>query len=91
MKYALIDYGDGDIAELWGSFTGEDVELFFERHARQCFGIRKSISDFILLGMRESSLPEPWASMAGAATVLKHSGDVIVWNAAGEKIKSEWD
>lgn len=88
--YAQIDYGFGE-AQFWGDFDKTTVQREFYRHANQCFGIRKSISDFQLLVITDEPLPEPWAKMEGAATVLKHSGDVIVWNAAGEKIKSEWD
>lgn len=92
MAYAKIDYGFG-IAELWGEFDINTVKREFYEKANQCFGIRKSISGFELLSFGEhEGLPSPWNSMEGAATVLKHSGgDTIVWNALGEKIKSEWD
>jgi len=89
-KRAVIDYGCG-IAEFWGSFTKASVERQFMRHANQCFGIRKSIMGFELKSIEPSVLPEPWCLMTGAATVLKHSGDIIVWNEAGDKIKSEFD
>lgn len=87
---AEINYGYGT-AELWGNFTAETVEREFYHYANQCFGIRKSISDFRLIEIMDEALPEPWAKFEGATTVLKHSGDVIVWDAQGEKIKSEWD
>lgn len=91
-RYAEIDYGDGGTAELWGDFDEMSVERAFMHHANQCFGIRKSIMGFRLISMSGAPIPDPWARMEGAATVLKHSGgDTIVWNAAGEKIKSEWD
>jgi len=88
---ADIDYGEGDKAQLWGDFTNETVEAVFMEKAGQCFGIRKSILGFTLDCIEPAELPDPWRQMAGAATVLKHSGDTIVWNGAGEKIKSEWD
>ena len=90
MMHAVINYGDAE-ADLWGSFNEETVEDFFYRHANQCFGIRKSILSFALVDIEPSPLPSPWDRFEGAATVLQHSGDTIVWNAAGEKIKSEWE
>lgn len=92
MNCAEIDYGFGT-AKVWGDITEDDAERFFMRHANQCFGIRKSISRFRLLAIVPcESLPEPWARMEGATTVLSHSGgDTIVWDQSGEKIKSEWD
>lgn len=92
MNEAEIDYGHG-MAKMWGDFDAETVRGFFFQHANQCFGIRKSISGFRLISISQAAaLPEPWAKMEGATTVLKHSGgDTIVWNAKGEKIKSEWD
>ena len=92
MSMAMINYGFG-VAELVGDFTEEDAEGFFMKHANQCFGIRKSISDFKLLSFdSEGELNEFWSKIEGAKTLLKHSGgDVIVWNDKGEKIKSEWD
>lgn len=90
IMHAEIDYGYGT-ANFWGSFDRETVKREFYHFANQCFGIRKSISQFALVSIEPSALPDPWAKFAGAATVLKHSGDTIVWDAAGEKIKSEWD
>jgi hypothetical protein len=91
VMHAVIDYGYG-IAHLWGDFTEETVKRAFYHHANQCFGIRKSIMGFTLDSIEEAALPDPWAKLDGAATVLKHSGgDTIVWNADGDKIKSEWD
>jgi hypothetical protein len=90
-SYARIDYGNGR-AQLWGTFDAKSVNGIFHKYAGQCFGIRKSLEAFILLEFRpDTPLPEPWNTMPGAATILKHSGDTIVWNKAGEKIKSEWD
>lgn len=91
MKHAEIDYGDGGIANIWGEFDESTVEAFFEEKANQCFGIRKSIFHVKPLLIEDAELPEPWDKFDGAATVLKHNGDVIVWNASGEKIKSEFD
>ena len=92
MKKAEIDYGDGGKAEFWGDFDESSVQRSFYQHANQCFGIRKSIMGFTLLSLEDSELPEPWNKLEGAAVVLKHSGgDTIIWDAAGEKIKSEWD
>lgn len=91
MAYAEIDYG-GSVAKLWGDFTEEAVRRVFHQHANQCFGIRNSIMGFELLKFEEDTLlPAPWSKMEGAATMLKHSGDTIVWNSDGEKIKSEFD
>ena len=91
MAYAQIDYGCGK-AQFWGDFTSQTVKRQFTRHANQCFGIRKSIMRTDVLTFEAgAALPEPWAALPGAASVLKHSGDTIVWDADGEKIKSEWD
>lgn len=91
VMHAEIDYGDGAKARIWGEFTAETVERFFRQKANQCFGIRKSIMGFTLDFIEPAELPAPWDRMPGAAVVLMHSGDVIVWNDADEKIKSEWD
>lgn len=88
--FAEIDYGYGK-AKIWGVFDADTVERFFMRHANQCFGIRKSISQFDLLVIVPEDLPDPWNKFEGAATVLKHSGDTIVWDADGTKLKTEWD
>jgi len=90
MMRADIDYG-GPTAVFYGDFTAETVKAEFYDKANQCFGIRKSIMGFRLISIEAAELPEPWCKLEGAATMLKHSGDTIVWNAAGEKIKSEWD
>ena len=91
MRYARINFGCG-VAELWGDFDVASVEEFFERHASQCFGIRKSITDFRLEHIELADhIPPPWGRLPGAVTMLSHSGDTIVWDAEGEKIKSEWD
>lgn len=92
MGKAMIDYGCG-VAELIGDFAEENTERFFMTHANQCFGIRKSITDFKLLSFdSDGELSEFWKTVEGAKTFLKHSGgDTIVWDDAGEKIKSEWD
>ena len=92
MAHAMIDYGEG-VAELVGDFTEDTAEDFFMDHANQCFGIRKSISDFKLLSFEdERGLGDFWSKVEGAKTMLKHSGgDTIVWDDKGDKIKSEWD
>ena len=88
--HARIDYGFGE-ADFYGDFDKDTVKRQFYHHANQCFGIRKSISDFKLLSIEEAGLPLPWRLIVGATTMLQHSGDTIVWDANGEKIKSEWD
>ena len=92
MSKAIINYGEGT-AELIGNFKKEETENFFMNHANQCFGIRKSISNFKLISFdKKGTLEEPWNLMKGAETMLKHSGgDTIIWDDKGEKIKSEWD
>lgn len=90
IMHAEIDYGYGK-AEIWGEFDADTVERFFTRHANQCFGIRKSIAQVDVLFIGQGEIPSPWGLLPGAAAVLKHSGDTVVWNAAGEKIKSEFD
>lgn len=89
-RYAEIDYGGGT-AEYWGPFDADTVERDFMRHANQCFGIRKSISQFSIVVLCPEDLPEPWVKLPSATRVLKHSGYTIVWNSADDKIKSEWD
>ncbi len=91
LSCAEINYGNGT-AKMWGKFSEGNAERFFMAHANQCFGIRKSISDFKLVALVPcEKLPDPWSKMQGAATVLSHNGDVIVWGDKGEKIKGEWD
>lgn len=60
----------------------------FHELADQCFGIRKSIGRVYL--MSESN-EYPIDMIPDEFERLEHNGDVIIWNAAGEKIKSEWD
>jgi hypothetical protein len=89
--YAMIDYERG-VAQIWGNFDKSTAIDFFETHAGQCFGIRKSIGEVKLLEIKDESIQEPWSKMEGAAVVLKHTGgDTSVWGADGAKIKSEWD
>src|SRR5690606_12852147 len=89
-KY-MIDYGFGR-AELWTSVAPENAERRFYQLAGQCFGIRKSIAYCEILSNVEEPIPEPWSKLKGAYEVLKDSGgDTIVWDAQGEKVKSEWD
>lgn len=91
IRHAVIDYGGGR-ADFWGHFDEATVQKLFMRHANQCFGIRKSIMRFKVIGLREcTALPEPWCRIADARIVLKHGGDTIVFGTDGEKLKSEWD
>ena len=56
--------------------------------ANQCFGIRKSITQTILVKMSDE---QPRYLLQREYERLEHSGDVIVWDKDGNKIKSEWD
>ena len=90
-KKAVINYGYG-VALLWGDFTAETVESVFHQHANQCFGIRKSISMCQIVSLEDTDMPEIFGCPHDqTAVILKHSGDTIVWNATGEKIRSEFD
>lgn len=80
-----IDYGFG-IAVLYTPH--ENWEDRFMELAGQCFGIRKSIAYAKLISKSNESYPCP---LNGEYERLEHSGDIIVWNSAGEKIKDEWD
>lgn len=84
MKYK-IDYQYG-VAYLYT--PSEDWEERFYHLAGQCFGIRKSIGDVKLI---EKSDDKPKYFLVNEYERLEHSGDVIVWNEDGEKIKAEWD
>lgn len=88
--YAKIDYGYGT-AHLYGNFDSDTVKRYFMKYANQCFGIRKSIAKVEVLELKTCELPEPWALFPDVKTILKHNGDVIVWNSTDDKIKSEWD
>lgn len=81
----MIDYGFG-VAKLYT--PREDWRSRFYELADQCFGIRKSIAYANLIGEYSESPRDP---LPGEYERLEHNGDVIVWNEAGEKIKSEWD
>jgi len=83
-KYT-IDYGFGK-AQLY--IPSEDWEERFERLAYQCFGIRKSIMQTVLI---EKTDEKPRNTIDGEYERLEHNGDVIIWNEHGEKIKSEFD
>lgn len=98
MAYAMINYGGGGRAEIWGDFDRDNAVSAFYSMANECFGIRKSIMDDQLLDFDENAaMPKPWSKLEGAAKMLRHNCggwpmyDIIVWDAAGEKIKSEWD
>lgn len=84
MRYT-IDYGCG-IATLFTPH--EDWKNRFYALAEQCFGIRKSIFYAKLLSADEVGPQNPYA---GEYERLEHDGDIIIWDAIGEKIKSEWD
>lgn len=99
--HAEIDYGGGGLAKIWGEFDADTVEREFYSHANECFGIRKSIMNFRLIKIEKADdLPDPWHNMEKAAFVLEHNcgvgafeifKDVIVFDADGEKLKSEFD
>ena len=99
MAYALIDYGDGGRAEIWGDFTKETAVRAYDKMANECFGIRKTIMNDELLEFDvDATMPAPWINLNGASKMLKHNcgggwpaEDIAVWGADGEKIKSEWD
>lgn len=84
MKY-IIDYEYG-LAKLYT--PSEDWESRFYELADQCFGIRKSIGEVELV---KAVNEEPKNLRDGEYERLEHSGDLIIWNKEGEKIKSEWD
>lgn len=81
----IINYGFG-VARLYTPH--EDWSARFFTLADQCFGIRKSIKCAQLI---DSRMEEPENPLPDEYERLEHDGDVIVWNADGEKIKSEWD
>ena len=85
MNKYTINYG-------WGFATlytpSDDWESRFYFLAEQCFGIRKSIDEPYLIKAEKG---EPKYMLVGEYERLEHDGDTIVWNKAGEKIKSEWD
>ena len=84
MKY-VIDYEYG-IAKLYT--PSEDWEDRFYTLADQCFGIRKSIGEVELVKIEDV---EPKEKIEGEYERLEYSGDLIIWNKEGKKIKSEWD
>ena len=85
MNKYTIDYGFGT-ATLYT--PSSDWEGRFYELANQCFGIRKSIMWAHLVRSEDA---EPKHKIVGEYERLEHDGDLIVWNEAGEKIKSEWD
>lgn len=97
MLHFRVRYDDADqfgsgVADFWiDDPNGKLNESTFDHYANQCFGIRKSMSRFELLSVEDGEIPLPWRDLPGAAVCLKHNGDTIVWNAAGDKIKSEFD
>ena len=90
-RFALIDYGYG-VAQMWGDFDSKTVESFFYRHANQCFGIRKSISQCVVRELKKAAFPDVFGvQKEDLAALLKHSGDTIAWGHDGEKIRTEWN
>ena len=85
MNKYTIDYGFGT-ATLYT--PSSDWEGRFYELANQCFGIRKSIMWAHLVRSEDA---EPKYKVVGEYERLEHDGDLIVWDEAGEKIKSEWD
>lgn len=94
-KY-VIDYG-WSTATMWSPISPDKAMERFCELAMQCFGIHRSIENpriMSVMSVTEEPLPEPWARLQGAYEVLIHTPpieDVIVWDADGNKIKSEWD
>lgn len=84
MKYK-INYGFGT-AYLYTPCVNWK-ERFYEL-ANQCFGIRKSIMYAHLITTEDAA---PKDIIDGEHERLEHNGDVIIWNAQGEKIKDEWE
>lgn len=80
-----INYGFGK-AKLYT--PSEDWYSRFHELASQCFGIRKSIGLVQLMGSSDEMPRDPFP---GEYERLEYNGHVVVWNKAGEKIKSEWD
>lgn len=80
-----INYGLG-IAYLYT--PSGDWESRFNKLAGQCFGIRKSITQTVLIETKEE---KPKDLLVGEYERLEHSGDVIVWDKDANKIKSEYD
>ena len=85
MNKYTIDYGFST-ATLYT--PSSDWEGRFYELANQCFGIRKSIMWAHLVRSEDA---EPKYKIVGEYERLEHDGDLIVWDEAGEKIKSEWD
>lgn len=85
MNKYTIEYGWG-IAVLYT--PSSEWEERFYLLAEQCYGIRKSVEYAALIRAEKE---EPRDKLDGEYERLEHHGDVIVWNEAGEKIKSEWD
>jgi hypothetical protein len=84
MKYK-INYGFG-VAILYT--PNEDWKSRFYNLSDQCFGIRKNVTTAELISQSDE---QPKYLIQGEYERLEHDGDIIVWNEAGEKIKSEWD
>lgn len=84
-----IDYGYG-VAEMVTTVPENKATECFYKLANQCFGIRKSITkDPEVRATRNVGRPGWWP--ADVVESLSHNGDLILWNAEGEKVKDEWD
>lgn len=80
-----INYGFG-----WAKLytPSDDWYNRFRKLASQCFGIRKSIG---LVQLMSEVNEAPENPLPGEYERIEHNGDAIIWNEAGEKIKTEWD
>ena len=89
MMLYQIDLGFS-IARLYTRETKSPKNVFLH-FANECFGIRKSIMKREIVSTTVSEIQKPWSLLEGAAVVLQHNGDTIVWDNKGEKIKNEFD
>lgn len=85
MNKYTIDYEYG-VARLYT--PSEDWEDRFYDLAGQCFGIKKSIGNVKLIKKEKE---QPHDKIYFEYERLEHSGDTIIWNDKGKKIKNEWD
>ena len=85
IKEYIIDYEHG-LAKLYT--PSDNWEDRFYELASQCFGIRKSLGEVSLIQKNDN---EPKHKIENEYERLEHSGDTIIWDKNGKKIKSEWD
>lgn len=88
-----IDYEWG-VGTLWSPVAEAEAAARFEALGGQCFGLRKSMGPVSVLSARPAPIPEPFGSIPGAYEMIEHNAplsDTIVWDAEGNKVKSEWD